>query len=367
MNVLRHISLTLLLGSAAWSSTARAQGIEGILPTADNPPTRQGTRGSNFLHIPIGARSNAMAGATGGTVSGPEAWFYNAAGAATAEGFSVAAGRQNLYADFGISQNYAAVSLPLLGGVVGVSLNSLNSGKMDRTSEDVPFGDERAGASFNWASTAAGIGYARRLTDRLTVGGHLKYISEGISEVSTSWVAFDAGTQFQTGIYGLVIAGALQNVGGSSSASGSLITSVINNPNVNLQSTRGQLATVSTDLPTAFQFSLASSLFGTTQSMFGAGSSTHTLLAEVNMVDGVDLAPELGIGAEYGFRNLVFARAGKRFYNDQRATGTRGAYGLGGGLGLRLPIGDRNMRFDYSFTSMGELQNVQVFSFELSR
>ena len=36
-------------------------------------------------------------------------------------------------------------------------------------------------------------------------------------------------------------------------------------------------------------------------------------------------------------------------------------------LETRLPIGGRSLRFDYGYVSLGDLENMQVFSFELGR
>ena len=91
------------------------------------------------------------------------------------------------------------------------------------------------------------------------------------------------------------------------------------------------------------------------------------LRTDVSVNDAIDQASQLAIGAEYGFHDMVFARAGKRFFNDDRANGTRGMYGLTGGLGVRLPLAGRALRFDYGYMSVGDLDNVQVFSFEIGR
>lgn len=369
MTKLRWIAAAAFLGSA-WASPALAQGPDGIIPSPDDPPSRAGTRGANFLHLGVGARGNAMAGAVGSSIEGPTAWFWNPAGAVASESFSVSFGRQNLYGSLDLAQNYAAVSLPLLGGVVGVNLNTLNSGDIERTTEANPTGDRRAGRFFDWNSTAAGVGYARRLTDRLAVGGQVKYITEGITDASTNWIAVDLGTQFNTGIYGFVIAGALQQVGGRANASGPAITQVVNNANVNQQTTRFNLETRQTDLPTAFRFSLGSDLLGTANSLFGTrGGGDHRLFAEVALNDAVDLATQLGLGAEYSFRNFGFLRVGKKFYNDDRVADAsfKGAYGLSGGAGLRIPVAGRGLKFDYSYTSLGDLRDIQVFSFEFGR
>jgi hypothetical protein len=364
----RKLVLGALAAVLGFTPSAWAQGIDGILPTPDNPPTRQGTRGANFLHLPIGARGNAMGGSINGVVSGPTAWYWNPAGAALSEGFSVAAGRQELYGDLGIGQTYAALSLPALGGVIGFSYNGLNSGDLFRTSEVDPIGnDAQGGRTFQWNSTAAALGYSRRLTERLAVGGQVKYITEGITDATTNWIAFDIGTQFNTGIYGLVVSGAIMNVGGQARAQGPAINRVVNTDFFSPAATRVDLFTRKTDLPTFLRTSVGMDVIGSANSAFGQAGGDHKLYAEASVTDGVDIATQLGFGAEYGFRNTLFVRAGKRFFNDDRDVDEGFAYGASVGAGLRFGIGGRDVRFDYSFTNVGELQNIQVFSFEVIR
>src|SRR5688500_16077848 len=108
--------LAVALCATAGIAGAQEDGPGGILPTPEDPPTRQGTRGANFLQLGVGARGNAMAGAVATTVEGPAAWYWNPAGAASAEFFTAHASRQDLYAGLDIAQNYAGIALPLLGG-----------------------------------------------------------------------------------------------------------------------------------------------------------------------------------------------------------------------------------------------------------
>ncbi len=368
MNILRTIG-TVGAATVLLSASARAQGPGGILPTPQDTPNRQGTRGANYLHIGIGARSGAMGGAVGSSITGPTAWYLNPAGAATSESFSLSAGRQNLYDDLGINQTYAAASIPLIGGVIGINLNTLGSGPIKRTTELNPFGERLGGNSFEWTSTTVGIGYAKRLTDRLSVGGQLKYISEGIPDASTSWTAFDIGTQFNTGLYGLVLGGAIQNVGGTSRANGALIQRLITTTDGSQlpESRRVQFFTNNTELPVVFQLSLGTDLLGSANSILGGAGGKHTLGAEVNVADGTDISTQYAIGAEYGYRNMFFVRGGKRLYNDDRDKGTTTSVGMSGGFGLRLPVLGRNVRFDYSYETAGALKNIQIFSFEVGK
>lgn len=341
-----------------------------ITPRPTNPPTRQGTRGANFLQNWIGARGSAMAGAVGSLVEGPTAMYWNPAGIASTEALSVAASRHDLYTDLDIAQNFIGVTLPTLGGVLGASFNSLNSGEMDRTSEDAPLGSPITGRSFEWNSMAIGLSYARRLTDRLDVGVTGKYVTEGITDANVSWLAVDVGTQFRTGIHGFTIGGSIANLGPSSQADGSLIKKNVlpdSNTVVN-QFTRLRYTTIETDLPTLFRFSIGSDVLGRAESLLGQRlGPQHSLMADLSFSDAIDTDIQFAGGVEYGFRNMVFVRGGKRFYNDDRDAERSAQYGLSGGLGVRLPFANRNFRFDYAYTSLGDLENVQVFSFELGR
>ena len=368
MKILRIIG-AVGAATAILGAQARAQGAGGILPTAEDTPNRQGTRGANFLHIGIGARAGAMAGAIGSSVTGPMSWYWNPGGASTTEEFALVAGRQDLYGDLGLGQSYAAASLPLLGGVVGFHLNTLNSGDIQRTTELNPLGERLGGASFQWTSTVAGLGYARRLTDRLSVGGQVKYIREGITDAGTSWIAADIGTVFNTGLYGVTIGGAIRNIGGTSRAKGAVIQRVIttSDGSVLRETRRVDLYTRMTEIPVVFQFSLGSELLGTANSLMGGAGGPNTLTAEIAVIDGTDISTQYALGVEYGFKNILFLRGGKRMFNDDRDQGGYGSIGLGGGFGLRFPVFGRAVRFDYSYQDAGPLQNVQIFSFEVGR
>ena len=344
-----------------------AQNPGTVSPSPSEPPTRQGTRGANFLQIGIGARENAMAGAVNTTVRGPNAWYWNPAGAAAVEGFAASASRQELYTDLDISMNFVGVAIPLAGGVVGAHFTSLNSGDIERTSTANPYGDNALGLTYEWTSTAAGIAYARSLTDRLDLGLGLKVVTEGVTDASTSWGAIDLGTQFRTGLFGTTLGASVMNVGPSARASGQLISQTINTDRVNNQRTRVFLRTQETELPTMFRFSVGTEVIGGASALLPRASGRHVLRTDVSVNDAIDQASQLAVGAEYAWRELVFVRGGKRFYNDDRASGSRGMYGLAGGLGARLPIGTRSLRVDYGFVSLGELENLQVFSFELGR
>jgi hypothetical protein len=370
------ITLRMSFGAAVLFASVAAAPLAAqipgaLIPRPEEPPTRQGTRGANFLQIGVGARATAMAGSATGLVAGPEAWYWNPAGGATMEGFGISASRQNLYDDLDIAHNYVGLGLPVLGGVMGLSVTALNSGELTRTTEDSPLGDDPTlGTTFEWNSLSVGASYARRLTDRLALGGTLKFVSEGISDASTRWVALDLGTQFQTGLYGLTLGASLSNIGPASHMRGALVKREVNTDDFSPQLTDVTFDTRDTELPTLFRFSVASEIFGSPNALWGQAGGDHHIVGELAVSDAIDTDVQAALGLEYAWRDMLFLRGGKRFYNDDRDIGESSsfAYGLSGGFGVRLPVGGRGLRFDYAYTSLGEqLQNIQVFSLEFGR
>lgn len=366
-NINRALVAAALFTSAVAPGLAAQVGSQPVRPTDQETPTRQGTRGANFLEIGVDARGVAMAGSVVSWAEGPAALYWNASGAANTEVFSFEATRQNLYADLDISHNFVGVAVPAFGGVFGAHIIQLSSGEIERTTPANPAGgDPTFGPTFSWSSLAVGASYARRLTDRLAVGGTMKFISEGITDARTSWAGVDVGTQFNTGIYGVTLGAAVQNVGPNATARGTALTRNVDTDDFANQRTEIEFAAEETELPTMFRFSVGLDLMGTASSLINA-SADNKLHGEINWSDAIDTDLQFAGGLEYGFRNMFFLRAGKRFYNDDRATGTSGLYGLSGGFGLRLPLRDRGIKFDYGYTSLGDLSNVQVFTLGFGR
>jgi hypothetical protein len=71
---MRKILLRVLAAAAflSWTGALHAQG-EVIVPSPDDRTSRVGTRGANFLHIGVGARPQALAGAAVGRLGDPVA------------------------------------------------------------------------------------------------------------------------------------------------------------------------------------------------------------------------------------------------------------------------------------------------------
>jgi hypothetical protein len=101
--------------------------------------------------------------------------------------------------------------------------------------------------------------------------------------------------------------------------------------------------------------------------MIGGAGGKHVLTSEISVTNSTDYSTQYAIGAEYGFRNVLFLRGGKRWFNDDRDHGDVGQVGLAGGFGLKMPVLGRAVRFDYSYEAAGALKNIQIFSFEVGK
>jgi hypothetical protein len=269
-----------------------------------------------------------------------------------------------LYDNLGITQTFAAAGIPFAGGGLAVSYTRLDSGDIPATREDFPGGNcVDLGCSFSYAGTAIGMHYGRRLTDRLQVGFSGKVITEGIDRADASWWGLDIGTVFHTGLYGITIASTLANIGPSSAWSGTRVENRLTVRDAFAVNLPVQFATTSYALPTTFRFAVVSDLVGGADALLGASGSS-TFKVAVDLDDATDTDLQTAIGAEYSFRDVLFLRAGKKFVNEANSDFRSSSYFMSYGGGLRIPALGRHLSFDYAYTNMGDLQNVQIFSFE---
>lgn len=335
-----------------------------LLPDPSNPTTRVGTRGANFLEIGVGARGEAMAGAYASVAQGVTALYWNPAGIAEIEGPSAAMTITKLYGDLGLTHTFVGAVLPVgSSGAFGLSITSFSSGDITRTTEAFPDGgDPTFGATFSYNATAAGVYYGRRLTDRLEIGLGLKYAQEGIDNATANYVGIDVGTSFRTGLYGTHIAASLANLGTAGKFQGAAVDTFVVGANGTVPF---QFGTNSLQMPTLFRFSVRSDVIGASDALLSTNKD-NDLIAIAEADNAIDTDIQLAFGVQYSFRNMIFARLGKRWVNEKQTDFRSGGFGLSYGAGLRLPLaGGRGFAFDYSYTNMGELNNVQVFSLEL--
>lgn len=361
-------ALTATLLVLATAGPLAAQGGDQLLPDPDESNTRVGTRGANFLEIGVGARGMAMGGAFAAATDGPTALYWNPAGIAVDPMFSAAFSYNRMYADFDIDHFFGGVTLPVGQGAVGFHVLGLTSGEIPRTTEDYPEGGDPAyGETFSWSDIAVGASYARQVTDRLVVGLTLKYAQSGIKNAQASFWGGDAGIQFRTGLLGTTLGASLLNVGSDGKYEGTLINNIVTAGAEVFPTDRTvptEFSTRGWDLPTTFAFSVLWDVVGSPEAIL-APNPMHSLVVVTDAVDAIDTPIQTRVGLEYSYQEMFFLRGGKMWLNENRSGEFRDfAYGLSGGAGVAIPVGQSRLHVDYAYTDRGLLDNIQVFTVE---
>jgi len=303
-----------------------------------------GTAGAPELMIPMGARSVGMAGANIANVYGTEALYWNPAGLSQVANAEANFSYLTYFADMNISYVTAAIKAGSLG-VIGLSLQTLDIGKIEVTTYDVP---EGTGEAIEPNYITAGLSFATALTNRILFGLNTKLISEQIGNMSARAVAWDIGLQYHSDAnldFGVV----LRNIGSQIQFDGTGIEfdSDIPYSNPNATTRKTKLDMGSHELPT----------------MLGIGMAYRYNLTESHMLNltGQYLNSsysfdQLVAGVEYSFRDMFFIRGGYNnpFFPDEYSSDSKDDYqfGLHFGAGMMLNIGGSKLHLDYAYRDM---------------
>jgi hypothetical protein len=149
-----------------------------------------------------------MGGSYDAIVDDVDAVFWNPAGLVGVENNSLTVSECEWIADTRLISAGFARNMGF--GVLGVSTIYMMYGDIPETTIDQPGG---TGNTFTASDMAVGVSFGRRLTDRFSVGGTTKFIRQAIADDSAMGIAFDVGTQYDTGFRTLKMAIALQNLG----------------------------------------------------------------------------------------------------------------------------------------------------------
>jgi len=341
--------LFVLLAVATCVQTVQAQD-----DLDDVERKKLGQTGFKFLQVQTDPRTAALAGAvTSFDQVGAAALFANPASMAWLESqFQVTAGQTQWIADVNYNQAALAFS-PASGryGVFGVSLTTVDYGEFLGTVYDAsdPRGykdfSELGLANPTVSALALGIGYAKALTDRFSVGGQVKYAMQDLGaapsnregdqilldEFSKSTPAFDFGVLYKTGFRSLNFAMSARNFSPE-------VTYVQDN----------------FELPLTFRIGVSMDLMDLTS----IESDDHSFLLTLDAERPRDFAEHFRIGGEYTFLNTVALRAGYQYPTDER--------GVSLGAGLQHEFGGIGFGFDYAYTTFGVFDAVNQLALRVS-
>lgn len=303
--------------------------------------SKAGTTIGQFLKIEPSSRIAAIgnAGASlGGEIS---SMFYNPASLGRISGSDIQFTFNKWLAD--INYNYAAAGVNLEGiGTFALVATILNSGEMDVRTVEQPLG---TGERFTVKNMAFGLGYGLMVTDRVSVGMQLNYITETIWHSSISTFGLNLGVQYQILDEGLTVGASLSNFGADASYDGrDLYLNYDFDPKKYGDNDRlpAELRTGSFGLPVIFRAGI-SYLF--------SFSDDYNLLLAADAMHPNDNSESLNIGGELNILQYVFIRGGYRnlFLPDLEG-------GLVLGAGFKVDIANSyNIRFDYAYADYGRL------------
>lgn len=299
--------------------------------------SRAGTTGMQFLKIGVDARSAGLSGNYIAVVNDISALYWNPAGITglDSQRTHFQFGHTLYWADIGIS--YGGLAYRLAGGgVLGLSIMSLNSGDMDVTTEFQPFG---TGETFSVNSSLIGLTYAKSLTDQFSFGLTGKWARESLAGIVTNNAIFDFGITYDVGLMNSRFAVSVANFG----------VNVQPNGEINVLKFTGS-ETVSefedVSVPAIFRIGFAFDPLVT---------ELHRITAIAQLNHPTDNKETFGIGAEYNYKNIFFGRMGYEFGVDELALPAFG-------IGLQAPRNFGYMRFDYGFNNKTRLGSVHRFT-----
>jgi len=295
-----------------------------------------GTMGAQFLKIDLDARSVAMASASMAFSDDAGSIFRNPAGLVSVSGSSFVACYAPWFADINLYGAALARNFNQYG-VVGIHFIYLNSGEMEETTVEQQQG---TGKTFNAYDLALGLSYARRLTDKFSIGGNVRLIHEDLYVSATSVFGVDVGFLYDTGYKSIRMGMSIKNFG-----------SKFNLPDTYQDYDNGTPLSERSDylpydLPIEFAFGLALDPIKTAE---------HRFSLAVDAIHPSDNYERIQVGGEYGFLETAFLRAGYIFRHDTA--------GLNAGAGVSIPMAGYRLGIDYAFSNYTILDNVHRFTF----
>ncbi len=300
---------------------------------------RAGTQGFQFTKITVDARSAAMGNSNMADARDGSSLYWNPA---------LASRIGKSYATLSHSEYLVDTSVEYLGYVqkfgdfsIGGAVQYFNSGDILETTEAEPFG---TGRHFRTNHLSVGLTGSHRITDLFSYGITLKYLTVGVEEVSYNTGAIDFGFFYLVGETGLRFAVGISNFGLDASPNGTTTRltpagEVVEEPESDIS------------LPTRFTMGAAYDAINT---------KNNSLLITAQITNPSDNTEQLNIGAEYGFLNQFYLRAGYEFGHQERKIPSLGT-------GIKIPFAGKSVALDYGFTNYNRLGSIHriTFGFEI--
>ena len=277
--------------------------LSSISAYAGNPD-RQGEAGGYELLLNPWARNAGLHAITTSMVYGVEAMNINIAGLSRINKTEFVIGHSRLYEGTGIKINSLGLAQKMgENGAFGLSLMAMDFGDIEVTTVDAPEGN---GATFSPSFFNLALSYSHTFAQKVSVGILLRGISESISDVNAFGFALDAGVQYVTGAKDNFKFGvSLRNMGSPMKFNGEGLSLLTPNPDpTDPYPITVKYRAAGFELPSMLNIGLSYD--------FWVGDN-HRITPVGNFTANSFSVDQLGIGAEYAYREMFMARIGYRY------------------------------------------------------
>jgi hypothetical protein len=327
-----------------------------ILPAEGLAQQKLAQTGMKFLNVLPDARAAALGEAFTAVEGTSSSMFFNTASMARiGKTASVFVSRTNWIADINHVYGSAAIS-PFGGdyGVLGVMFQVANYGNFEET---IRWNNDRNYIDlgvFKPTSYMIGLGYARALNDKFSIGGNIKYVKQSLGDVITTLgtggtLMYDANGQLiresnSAGVY-VFDFGLLYHTGYKSLTFGMTVRNF---------SKEVTYIKEGFQLPLTFKIGLSMNMLDLTD----LKADEHQFLVCIDAEHPRDFQEQIRVGGEYVFMNILALRAGYVSGGDEYA----GFYGVG----VKKDLAGVGLAFDYCYSPFGIFNDVHRFSFQFA-
>lgn len=312
---------------------------------------KRGQAGATELLINPWARSAGWAGSATAAIRGVESMNHNIGGLAFVEGTEInfSSTRWLSGSDINIHSFGLGQSVGDNGGVLGLSVMSMDLGNFKQTDENNPDQDVNFEASF----INIGLSYSKVFSNSIYGGITVRVISESIPNASAQGIAFDGGVQYVTTLGkgplaedNFKVGVSLRNVGPEMRFTGDGLAYTARIENGTFDGTIEQRSE-SFEIPSLLNIGVAYDLNLT---------EIHKVTIAGNFNANSFTNDQVQVGAEYSFDDKFMVRGGfdyqKNIFNKTERNFAH--TGPTAGATVQLPFGpekDKLFGLDYAFRS----------------
>ena len=320
-------------------------------PDPPDAVTKVATSAANWLKIESGVRGIGMGGSQVASGRGLSGAYYNPASIAFIKGSEAYFSKSAYLA--GITHNTLGYGTQLTPtDYFGLHLFYLDSGDMEVTTVPSPNG---TGEYFKVLNLSLRLIYGKQLTDRLRIGGAIKYIREQIYTMHMQSFVFDLGSNFNTGIGGIILGMSVSNFGPDVRFQGEGLQ--VENEESDWEQT--QKSTKKFSVPLTFRLGVQKDIM--------LGDNANRLTVSVDAINPIDYTVYGGLGTEYSWRDMVFIRGGLRLFHDSGIKDFNTFFNDWDGSGLSLggSLKWKIIAMDYAYVNYGILEETHQFGIRL--